>query len=91
MLVAGRPEPEVAWYHNGETVYNGGRYEICHAEKHASLRIQEARRADRGEYHVKGVNKLGEDIAAFLVTVTGKQTSTGYYLLEYLESFLKQI
>lgn len=41
------------------------------------MRIPAAKRKDRGEYTVKAVNKLGEDIASFLVTVTG------YHLINY--------
>lgn len=35
------------------------------------LKIPDAKRSDRGEYIVKAANKLGDDTASFLVTVTG--------------------
>lgn len=49
----------------------GGRYEITHTDKYLNLRINDARRGDRGEYQAHAVNSLGEDMASFLVTVTG--------------------
>lgn len=36
------------------------------------IRIKNASRSDRGEYRVHAINPLGEDSAAFLVTVTDK-------------------
>lgn len=74
VAVAGRPVPEVAWQLNGEPIGSGkgGRFEVSHSERYATLRVGEARRGDRGEYHVRAVNKLGEDSASFLVTVAGK-------------------
>ncbi|CAG2067498.1 unnamed protein product, partial [Timema podura] len=70
--VAGRPLPRVTWFHNGEQVTFGGRYEVNNTDKTSSLRVMEARRADRGEYQVKATNRLGEDVASFLVTITGQ-------------------
>lgn len=72
--VAGRPVPEVTWQLNGEPVGGGkgGRFELAHSERYATLRVGEARRSDRGEYQVRAVNKLGEDTASFLVTVAGQ-------------------
>lgn len=35
------------------------------------MKIPDAKRIDRGEYIVKASNKLGEDVASVLVTVTG--------------------
>lgn len=68
---AGRPLPRVSWYHNGELIQHGGRYEITDTERNSVIRINEAMREDRGEYLIKGINKIGEDVASFLVTVTG--------------------
>lgn len=39
------------------------------------LKIPDAKRRDRGEYTVKVTNKLGDDTASFLVTVTGDDNS----------------
>lgn len=72
VTIAGRPVPNVYWMHNGEPLNNRGRYEMVYTDRHATLRVDEARRSDRGEYQVKAVNKLGEDVVSFLVTVTGK-------------------
>ncbi|KAG8337144.1 hypothetical protein J6590_031122, partial [Homalodisca vitripennis] len=73
--VAGRPIPEVTWLLNGEPVPGGGRYEASHSERYATLRVGEARREDRGEYQVRATNRLGEDVASFLVTVAVNRTS----------------
>lgn len=73
--MAGRPAPLVFWSHNGESIQNGERYEIENNEKFSILKINEAARSDRGEYQVKAVNKIGEDITSFLVTVTDKPSA----------------
>ncbi|XP_062540641.1 serine/arginine repetitive matrix protein 1 isoform X2 [Armigeres subalbatus] len=70
--VAGQPIPIVEWSHNGELIPNEGRYEIETNDKNSSLRIANAERSDRGEYNLRAFNKLGEDYASFLVTVTAK-------------------
>ena len=70
--VAGRPLPRVTWYHDNDPIPFGGRFEVSNTEKFSGLRISEARRSDRGEYQVRATSRLGEDIVAFLVTVTGK-------------------
>lgn len=75
MSTAGRPTPSITWYHNGELIENNERYEIKDAERTSSLRINEATRDDRGEYQIRGTNKIGEDLVCFLVTVTGKKKS----------------
>lgn len=75
--IAGNPIPIVEWSHNGELLPNEGRYEIETNDKHSSLRIANAQRYDRGEYNLRAYNKLGEDYASFLVTVTAKPTPPG--------------
>lgn len=71
--LAGRPTPSIAWMHNGEIIKsNDGRHEITTNDKNSFLKITKATRADRGEYNVRAVNKLGEFNASFLVTVTAK-------------------
>ncbi|PSN33374.1 hypothetical protein C0J52_23697 [Blattella germanica] len=75
--VAGRPLPRVSWYHNSEPIPFGGRYEVQNTEKFSGLRISEARRSDRGEYQVRATSRLGEDIVAFLVTVTDRPMPPG--------------
>uniref|UniRef100_A0A8D9ERA3 Titin n=1 Tax=Cacopsylla melanoneura TaxID=428564 RepID=A0A8D9ERA3_9HEMI len=75
--VAGMPPPTARWLHNGEPLTSGGRYEITHSDKYLSLRINDARRGDRGEYQAHGVNSLGEDMASFLVTVTDRPLPPG--------------
>ncbi|KAG5873324.1 hypothetical protein JTB14_005304 [Gonioctena quinquepunctata] len=69
---AGRPTPLVLWSHNGESIRNNDRCEVESDDKTSILKIIDAVRGDRGEYQVKAVNKLGEDIQSFLVTVTDK-------------------
>lgn len=75
--VAGRPTPLVFWSHNGESIKNDDRYEIEYIDNSSILKINEARREDRGEYLVKAVNKLGEHTQSFLVTVTDKPSPPG--------------
>ncbi|XP_075230336.1 myomesin and myosin binding protein [Lycorma delicatula] len=77
VTIAGRPVPSVSWLHNGEPLTNSGRYEMAYTDRHATLRMDEARRSDRGEYQVRAINKLGEDVASFLVTVTDRPQSPG--------------
>ncbi|KAJ8954873.1 hypothetical protein NQ318_016808 [Aromia moschata] len=75
--IAGRPTPLVFWSHNGESIKNNDRYEIEYVDRSSILKINEAQRTDRGEYHVKAVNKLGENTQSFLVTVTDKPSPPG--------------
>ncbi|KAJ8922127.1 hypothetical protein NQ315_004061 [Exocentrus adspersus] len=75
--VAGRPTPLVFWSHNGESIKNDDRCEIEYIDRSSVLKINEAQRTDRGEYLIKAVNKLGEDIQSFLVTVTDKPSPPG--------------
>ncbi|KAF2897463.1 hypothetical protein ILUMI_08712 [Ignelater luminosus] len=75
--IAGRPTPLVFWSHNNESIKNDDRYEIESTDKYSSVRLADARRTDRGEYQVKAVNKLGEAVASFLVTVTDKPSPPG--------------
>jgi hypothetical protein len=71
--VTGRPLPRATWYHDGEPIPFGGRYEVSNTERSSGLRISEARRQDRGEYQVRATSRLGEDTVSFLVTVTGEE------------------
>lgn len=75
--VAGRPTPLVFWSHDGESIQNNDRYEIEYIDKSSVLKIGEATRTDRGEYQIKAVNKIGEDLASFLVTITDKPSPPG--------------
>lgn len=75
--IAGRPTPLVFWTHDGESIKNNDRYEIEYIDKSSILKINEAKREDRGEYQVKAVNKLGDDVQSFLVTVTDKPSPPG--------------
>lgn len=70
--VAGRPSPIVTWLHDGEII-NSDQAHIIEALDggECSMKIPAAKRKDRGEYTVKAVNKLGDDVTSFLVTVTG--------------------
>lgn len=69
--IAGRPSPEVSWFHNGELVPQDTRHIFDSMDGESSMKIPDAKRKDRGEYTIKAANKLGEDVASFLVTVTG--------------------
>jgi hypothetical protein len=70
--VAGRPLPRTTWYHDGQSIPFGGRYEVSNTDRSSGLRISEAQRGDRGEYQVRATSRLGEDVVSFLVTVTGE-------------------
>lgn len=72
--VAGKPAPDVFWSHNGESIVNDPRYEITNADKTSALKVQHAKRIDRGEYQIRAVNTLGEHTGSFLVTVTDRPT-----------------
>lgn len=69
--LAGRPTPIIIWYHDGELISKDTRHIFEVMDGESVLKIPDAKRSDRGEYTVKVTNKLGEDIASFLVTVTG--------------------
>lgn len=70
--VAGRPSPNVAWLHDGEIIKADDRHILEALDSgECSMKIPAAKRKDRGEYTVKAINKLGEDVTSFLVTVTG--------------------
>lgn len=75
--VAGLPTPMIYWSHNGETLTNNERCVIENAEQTSMLRINEAVRNDRGEYQIKAVNRLGQSMASFLVTITDKPSPPG--------------
>ncbi|KAL7048848.1 hypothetical protein ACKWTF_003505 [Chironomus riparius] len=75
--IAGRPAPSIEWSHNGEIITSSGRYEITSNDKNSTLKIANTNRTDRGEYHLRALNSLGEDFASFLVTVTARPTPPG--------------
>lgn len=79
--LAGRPAPIVVWSHNGEVIRDGGRYELLTNDKNSSLKISNSLRADRGEYHLRAINKLGDDNVSFLVTVTDRPSMPGKVLI----------
>lgn len=68
--VVGKPTPTVEWMHNGQPIQVDDRIQITTTPKFSLLKIQRARRSDRGEYQVRARNDIGEDVAAFLVTIT---------------------
>ncbi|XP_058053259.1 titin isoform X2 [Anopheles bellator] len=77
VALAGRPPPMVEWSHNGELLENGRRHEILTTDKNSTLKIVNSERDDRGEYHIRALNKLGDDVASFLVTVTARPQPPG--------------
>lgn len=82
--IAGRPTPDVIWSHNGEILTNGDRYEVTNSDKNSSLKITNSNRADRGEYNLRAINKLGEDNSSFLVTVTARPMPPGRVAIKML-------
>lgn len=75
--IAGRPTPNIIWSHNGEAIRGGPRIDLLTNEKNSFLKVSNVVRADRGEYHLRAVNKLGEFTTSFLVTVTAKPSPPG--------------
>lgn len=68
--IVGKPAPTIEWRHDGQPLATDDRVEISNAAKFSVLKIHAARRSDRGEYQVHARNAIGEDSAAFLVTIT---------------------
>ncbi|XP_053623851.1 titin [Plodia interpunctella] len=68
--IVGKPAPTVEWLHDGQSIVVDDRVEITNTPKFSVLKIHSARRSDRGEYQVHARNNIGEDTAAFLVTIT---------------------
>ncbi|CAG9781719.1 unnamed protein product [Diatraea saccharalis] len=68
--IVGKPTPTVEWRHDGQPIVTDERVEISNTPKFSVLKIHSARRSDRGEYQVNAKNNIGEDTAAFLVTIT---------------------
>ncbi|XP_059055396.1 titin [Achroia grisella] len=68
--IVGKPTPTIEWRHDGQPIVVDERVEISNSPKFSVLKIHSARRSDRGEYQIHARNNIGEDIAAFLVTIT---------------------
>lgn len=68
--VVGKPTPVVEWRHDGQPISVDDRVQITNTPKFSVLKITSAQRSDRGEYQIHAKNNIGEDTAAFLVTVT---------------------
>ena len=68
--IVGKPTPTVEWRHDGHPIVVDDRVEISNTSKFSMLKIHSARRSDRGEYQIHAKNRIGEDTAAFLVTIT---------------------
>ncbi|CAH2104067.1 unnamed protein product [Euphydryas editha] len=68
--IVGKPIPVIEWRHDGQPISVDDRVQITNTPKFSMLKIISARRSDRGEYQIHAKNNIGEDTAAFLVTVT---------------------
>lgn len=68
--IVGKPTPVIEWRHDGQPIVQNDRIEIQNTPKFSMLKIHTARRTDRGEYQIHAKNDIGEDTAAFLVTIT---------------------
>uniref|UniRef100_A0A2S2Q9M5 Titin n=2 Tax=Sipha flava TaxID=143950 RepID=A0A2S2Q9M5_9HEMI len=75
--VTGRPLPEVTWFHDGEEIRGGDRFEVIHTDKYTALKLACVKRSDRGCYQIQAVNALGDHTASFLVTVTDRPSPPG--------------
>jgi len=76
--------PVVTWYHDGELISQDARHMFEVMDGESVLKIPDAKRSDRGEYTVKVKNKLSEDTASFLVTVTGDNVNLDTNLLNFM-------
>lgn len=85
--LAGKPSPVVTWYHDGELVSKDARHVFEVMDGESVLKIPDAKRIDRGEYTVKATNKLGEDTASFLVTVTGLKITLRLMQINFFSFF----
>ncbi|XP_012533814.1 uncharacterized protein LOC105835260 [Monomorium pharaonis] len=75
--LAGKPTPTVTWFHDGELISKDVRHVFEEMDGESVLKIPDAKRSDRGEYTIKAANKLGENTASFLVTVTDRPAAPG--------------
>ncbi|CAB0005657.1 unnamed protein product [Nesidiocoris tenuis] len=71
VAVSGRPQPDVAWFHDGEQLTADGRIEMAVTDKHALVKIADATRLDRGEY------QIGWDMWLKAATCRQLQTTIG--------------
>uniref|UniRef100_A0ABD2X8F2 Titin n=1 Tax=Trichogramma kaykai TaxID=54128 RepID=A0ABD2X8F2_9HYME len=72
----GRPPPSITWYHDGNIIIADERHNFeSITDNESILKILDANRQDRGEYSIRTINKLGEDVASFLVTVTDRPSA----------------
>lgn len=85
----GRPRPEVTWYHENQLLSSGGRLEIETSADCTILKVDQAKRSDRGEYSVKLQSGLGEDSASFLVTIASKLIQLNHLLAHFQLNFVK--
>lgn len=75
--IVGKPTPNIEWRHDGQPIIPDERIEISNTAKFSILKIHSARRSDRGEYQIHAINRIGEDTAAFLVTITAPPDPPG--------------
>ncbi|GBP03077.1 Titin homolog [Eumeta japonica] len=75
--VVGKPTPVIEWRHDGQPIVADERVEILNTPKFSVLKIHSAKRSDRGEYQIHACNSIGEDTAAFLVTITAPPDAPG--------------
>lgn len=77
-FIAGQPLPNVTWFHDSVEIYPDERHEIKISDSGECLiKVNEAKRTDRGEYTVRATNKVGAEEASFLVTVTDRPVPPG--------------
>ncbi|KAF7989938.1 hypothetical protein HCN44_008612 [Aphidius gifuensis] len=77
-FIAGRPLPNVTWFHDSTEIHSDNRHVIEISDSgECRMKIDGAKRTDRGEYTVRAINKVGAEEASFLVTVTDRPASPG--------------
>jgi len=70
--VEGYPKPTVKWTKESVDGVLSDTYRFDSSERHATLIIENASRADTGFYRLQAVNSLGEDQADIRIIVNGK-------------------
>lgn len=59
--------------HEGTEITAGGKYKFLHDEEESmSLVIKNLQSEDAGDYKIKAINDLGEDVETVHLTVKGK-------------------
>uniref|UniRef100_A0A0N5AQN4 non-specific serine/threonine protein kinase n=1 Tax=Syphacia muris TaxID=451379 RepID=A0A0N5AQN4_9BILA len=76
------PKPHAKWYKNGELVEENEKYTIETDDRTSTLRIQNATKADYGQYRVTVENDIGSDSGTVSVTVADHPDKPRFPIVE---------